>query len=153
MSMKVSGMQELIDHFDKMNNLKAPKKALVEAGKHIKEVEQKTALEKHKKYSKNIGNKYIKAFPVRSYKKSLFIDIGLRSAGAGAEWDKIKGLYFNHYGFYHNGWNNEGTRENRIKNGRTGKYIAGSRWLDTAFERGKEKAYKIIEEELLKQVK
>lgn len=60
-------------------------------------------------------------------------------------------VYFNHYGFYHNGWSKNGTAKNRKKNGVRGKYIAGSRWMDKAFDESKEQAYAILTEGLLEE--
>ena len=151
MSVDVKGIQELIDYFDKIGNKSVPKKALKKAGNHVREVEKRVAKSRHDKYSRRNGESgvnHLKSFPPRIRKNKGFIDIGLKDTKA--PWDSIKGLYFNHYGFYHNGWHKDGTAENRIKNGtKKGKYIAGSRWMDSAYEESREKAYELLEEGLL----
>ena len=152
MSVEVKGIQELIDYFDKIGNKKVPKKALKKAGEHVKKVEKEVAESTHRRYSRNnsqSGAKHLKSFPPRMRKGKGFVDIGLKEKG-GSNWDNIRGLYFNHYGFYHNGWHKEGTAENRIKHGKQkGKYIAGSRWMDTAYDKSANKAYELLEEGLL----
>ena len=151
MSVEVKGIQELIDYFDKIGNKSVPKKALKKAGNHVREVEKRVAKSRHDKYSRRNGESgvnHLKSFPPRIRKNKGFIDIGLKDTKA--PWDSIKGLYFNHYGFYHNGWHKDGTAENSIKNGvKKGKYIAGSRWMDSAYEESREKAYELLEEGLL----
>lgn len=151
MSVDIKGIQELIDYFDKIGNKSVPKKALRKAGNHVREVEQQVARETHDEYSRKNGASgvnYLKSFPPRMRKNKGYIDIGMKDSKA--PWDSIRGLYFNHYGFYHNGWSKEGTAENRIKNGvKKGKYIAGSRWMDTAYEKSSKKAYELLEEGLL----
>lgn len=151
MSVDVKGIQELIDYFDKIGNKSVPKKALKKAGNHVREVEKRVAKSRHYEYSRRNGESgvnHLKSFPPRIRKNKGFIDIGLKDTKA--PWDSIKGLYFNHYGFYHNGWHKDGTAENRIKNGvKKGKYIAGSRWMDSAYEESREKAYELLEEGLL----
>ena len=118
MSVDVKGMQELIDHFDKIAETKTPRKALRKAGDHVLQVEKQVAQTKHIKYSRN-------------------------------KWDDIKGLYFNHYGFYHNGWKKKNTRTRRLKGQTKNKYIAGSRWMDVAIEKSAKKAYEILEKEMM----
>ena len=150
MSVDIKGIQELIDYFDKIGNKKVPKNALKKAGQHVREVEVQVAKSTHRRYSRNnseSGANHIKSFPPRIRKGKGFVDIGIKNKASN--WDAIRGLYFNHYGFYHNGWQKEGTAENRIKNGKQGKYIAGSRWMDTAYEKSSKKAYELLEEGLL----
>lgn len=152
MAVNVKGMQELIDHFDKMGNQKVPKKALKQAGEYVRKVEKKVAESTHSKYSRNnseSGAKHLRSFPPRVRKGKGFVDIGLKEKGA-TNWDNVRGLYFNHYGFYHNGWHKQGTAKNRQNGGRKGKYIAGSRWMDRAYDQSADKAYEILEKELLK---
>lgn len=150
MSVDIKGIQELIDYFDKIGNKKVPKNALKKAGQHVREVEVQVAKSTHRRYSRNnseSGANHIKSFPPRIRKGKGFVDIGIKNKASN--WGAIRGLYFNHYGFYHNGWQKEGTAENRIKNGKQGKYIAGSRWMDTAYEKSSKKAYELLEEGLL----
>lgn len=152
MSVEVKGIQELIDHFDKICNTSVPKKALKKAGEYVKDVEVKTARSEHREYSRNnseSGINHLKTYTPRIKKGKGYIDVGLKEKGGKSSWNNIRGLYFNHYGFYHNGWHSEGTAENRKKNGKKGKYIAGSRWMDTAYDNSSEKAYKLLEEGLL----
>lgn len=150
MSLQVKGMQDLIDYFDKIQNTRAPKKALRKAGDHVLEVERKVATREHHTYATGQGAKELKRSAIRSYKKQDFVDIGIKNKDV--DWSKVKGLYFNHYGFYHNGWSKKGTAKNRKKNGVRGKYIAGSRWMDKAFDESKEQAYAILTEGLLEEL-
>ena len=151
MSVDVKGIQELIDYFDKIGNKSVPKKALKKAGNHVKQVEKQVAQSRHSRYSRNNGASgvnHIQSFPPRMRKNKGYVDIGLKDKKA--PWDSIRGLYFNHYGFYHNGWHKEGTAENRIKNGKQkGKYIAGSRWMDNAYDKSSDRAYELLEQGLL----
>ena len=136
MSLQVRGMRELIDHFEKQANVKVSKTALKKAGEHVLEVERQVASSTHNKWSRgNVGVENLRKFPIRSYQGCAFIDIGIK--GAKTDWDKIRGLYFNHYGFHHN---------------KSGQYIAGSRWMDKAYEDSVEKAQKILSEEMLKEL-
>lgn len=152
MSVDIKGVQELIDYFDKIGNKSVPKKALKKAGEHVRKVEIEVAKSKHWEYSRKNGSSganHLKSFPPRVRKGKGYVDIGLKEKG-GTNWDNVRGLYFNHYGFYHNGWHKEGTAENRIKNGqKKGKYIAGSRWMDSAYDKSSKKAYELLEEGLL----
>ena len=151
MSTTIKGMQELIDQLDKMGNSKVPKKALRKASKYVLEVEQETAEQTHDEYSKKVGYKHLRAFPPRMYKGAGFVDVGMK--GKKGDWELVKGLYFNHYGFHHNGWHSENNRENRIKKGKSsGKYVAGSRWMDNAFDKSAEHAYELLVEGLLEGV-
>ena len=149
MSVKVKGVQELINYYDKVGNKKVPKKALKKASKYVLEVEKDTAKNTHNKYSKKVGYNYLKSFPPRIYKDKGFVDIGLKDKD-GSNWKKQKGLYYNHYGFHHNGWQNENTRKNRLKhNKKSGKFIAGSRWMDNAYDNSVDHAYELLEEGLM----
>lgn len=150
MSLQVKGMQDLIDYFDKIQNTRAPKKALRKAGDHVLDVEKKVATREHRTYATGQGAQELKRSAIRSYKKQDFVDIGIKNKDV--DWQKAKGLYFNHYGFYHNGWSKKGTAKNRKKNGVRGKYIAGSRWMDKAFDESKEQAYAILTEGLLEEL-
>ena len=71
MAVNVKGMQELIDHFDKMGNQKVPKKALEQAGEYVRKVEKKVAESTHSKYSRNnseSGAKHLRSLPPRERK-------------------------------------------------------------------------------------
>lgn len=152
MTVQVKGMQELIDYFDKIGDKKTPKKALRKASEHVLKVEKEVAQQKHNKYSRNnadSGRNHLKKFPPRIRKNQGFVDVGLKEKGS-TEWENIKGLYFNHYGFYHNGWHKQGTRKNRLKKGKPiGKYIAGTRWMDVAYDKAEKKAFELLEEGLM----
>ena len=155
MAAKITGVQELVDYYDKLIDTKPTKKSLRQAAKIVKTEEKKQAKEIHDTYSKDVGNKYVKQLPVKMYKTKGYVHIGLKSTGGGSDWDKWKGLYFNHYGFYHNAYKSSKTRKNRIRgNTEACKYIAGSRWMDTAFEKSVDRAYdkmqKVLREELKK---
>ena len=155
MAVEVKGMQELVDTLDKMLKVgdETSKQALRKAGDYVKDEEVRVARSKHKKYSEEIGWQELKRYPVKMGRKGgKFVNIGIRASVSGKQkkkemadakagikrathWDKIKGLWYNHYGFYHN---------------RTGNYIAGSNWMDTAYENSVEGAYKIIRENIEK---
>lgn len=135
---KVEGMQELVDklqHLQKIPN-KVGNKVLRDAGDYVKEVEVETAKRTHHLYSKDVGWKEIKRLGIRSYKSgNKYVDIGVRAKGA--DWEKIKGLVYNNYGFRH------------VK---TGRYIVGSNWIRHAYEDSSEQAYKIIRDGLIKEM-
>ena len=136
---KVEGIQELVAKLQYMQEIpnKVGNKLLRQAGDHVKEVEVETAKKTHHLYSKDVGWQEIKRLPIRSYRSgNKYIDIGVRDRGG--DWDKIKGLVFNNYGFRHN---------------LTGRYIAGSNWIRTAYDDSSEQAYRIIREGLLKELK
>ena len=155
MAVEVKGMQELVDTLDKMLKVgdKTSKQALQKAGDYVKEKEVAVAKRTHNKYSENVGWQELKRYPVKMGRKGgKFVNIGIRASVSGKQkkkemadakagikrathWDKIKGLWFAHYGFYHN---------------RTGNYIAGSNWMDTAYDDSVEGAYKIIRENIEK---
>ena len=155
MAVEVKGMQQLMDTLDKMEKVgdKTVNKALKEAGDYVKDVEVKVAKSKHNKYSDDVGWRELKRYPIKIGKKGgKFVNIGIRASVSGTQkkkelsdakagkkrathWQKICGLWFNHYGFYHN---------------RTGEYIAGSNWMESAYDDSVEGAYKIIREKIEK---
>ena len=135
MNLQVKGIQELVDYFDKQSKLKIGKKALKKAGLHVLKVERKVARRRHYRYSNKVGYKELKNFPLRNKNGNVLVDIGIK--GKKVDWQKIKGIYYNHYGFWHN---------------KTGQYVAGSRWMDTAYVESVEGAYKIIAHELTKEL-
>lgn len=136
-------MQQLIDLFEHQTKVKVSKKALKSAGEYVLEVERDVAENRHSKFARPEGAKHLKKFPIRTYRGSAFIDIGIKGKQSKnadtrkTEWDMVRGLYFNHYGFFHN---------------RTGKYIAGSRWMDTAFDKSEKRAFEILSQEMLKEL-
>lgn len=156
MAIKVEGMQEMVDTLDKMLKVgdKTANEALKQAGDYVKDEEVKVAKKVHgigngKGYSEDIGWKELKRYPVKVGKRGgKFVNIGIRAnvtttqkkkeladASAGVKrathWDKVKGLWFNNYGFYHN---------------KTGKYVAGSNWIETAYQNSVEGAYEKVRE-------
>lgn len=155
MSVKITGMQEIVDQLDKMAKVgdKHGADALKKAGTHVKEVEQKVVRSTHDKWSQEVGYKELKRYPVKVGKKGgKFINIGIRAkqtpsqkkkdleaqangAKRATHWDRVKGLWYNNYGFFHN---------------KSGAYIAGSDWIGTAYEQSVEGAYQIIRDELEK---
>ncbi|MEG0908770.1 MAG: hypothetical protein RSH78_00205 [Bacilli bacterium] len=136
---EVKGMQELIDKLQHIQDTprRIGNKVLNDAAKVVKEVETNVAYNAHRPYSEDVGHKEIKKFGIRTYRSGAkYVDIGLR--GSGADWSKIKGLYFNNYGFYHN---------------KSGRYIAGSNWIEQAYEQSREDAYKIIKDGLIREMR
>lgn len=151
----VKGMDELLEQLKKMDDApeKVSKKALQKAGNHVRSVEVEIAKAEHNKYSQNVGWKEIKRYGVRTRKTgSQYVDIGLRGKVSANQkkkdqankdsgksrptyWDRIKGLWFNNFGFYHN---------------RTGEYVAGTNWIGKAYDESSEEAYRIVKEELVK---
>ena len=154
--LKVVGMQELVDKLDKMSvaGQKISTKTLNKAGNIVKKAEIQRA-KKHNKYSQNVGWKEIKKFSVKRNKNGArVVDIGIKGSvtksqkrkdleaqkrgdSRPTQWDRIRGLYFNNYGFYHN---------------ITGEYIAGSDWFGKAYEDSADEAYGVIRQELLKEL-
>lgn len=136
-------MQQLIDDFEQQTKVKVSKNALKKAGEYVLGVEKQVAGGRHNKWARPAGVNNLKKFPIRSYRGSAFIEIGIKGKKTKdaekrkTEWDAVRGLYYNHYGFFHN---------------RTGKYVAGSRWMDTAFDKSEEQAYKILSNEMLKEI-
>lgn len=143
MSLQIKGLQELIDDFEQQNKVKVSKKALKKAGEYVLGVEKDVVKDRHRTWARPEGINNLKKFPIRSYQGSAFIDIGIKGKKTKnaekrkTEWDAVRGLYYNHYGFFHN---------------KTGKYVAGSRWMDTAYEKSEEQAFKILSNEMLKEI-
>lgn len=134
---------------------KVCQKALKVAGEEVRKIEVQTAIEKHNKYSEKIGYKEIKVLPMYGPRNKKICPIGIRvrftpkqatkqaklkASGKyrATYWDKVKGLWYNNYGFYHN---------------KTHNYVAGTDWIGVAFDKSQDKAYEIIQEELGKGLK
>lgn len=136
-------MQQLIDDFEHQTKVKVSKDALKKAGEYVLGVEKKVVGQEHRRWARPEGINNLKKFPIRSYQGSAFIDIGIKgkktkdATKRKTEWDAVRGLYYNHYGFYHN---------------KTGQYVAGSRWMDTAFDKSEKQAFKILSDEMLKEI-
>ena len=153
MGVEVKGMQELIDDLDKILKVgdKTANNALRKAGDYVKKEEVQVAKQVHDKYSENVGWKELKRYPIKTGKRGgKFVNIGIRASVSGKQkkkesedakagvyrathWDKIKGLWFNNYGFFHN---------------RTGRYVAGSNWIEKAYDNSVEGAYEIVRKEI-----
>lgn len=154
MSIRVLGTKELLAKLQQISDApqKCSKKALTKAGTHMRKVQVEEAKKEHNKYSEHVGYNEIKKYGVKTKGSRQYIDIGLRAKMSAKKkmeedkrkkealakgdkkarvthWDKVKGLYFNHYGFFHN---------------LTGEYVAGSGWMDNAYDKGSFEAYKII---------
>lgn len=150
---KVKGMQDLVDQLDKMAKVgdKHVNKALNKAGEKVKKTEIEVAERVHNKYSQKVGVKEIKKYPIKVGKRGgKFINIGIRTNVTASQrrkdeankkagksrathWDRVKGLFYNNYGFHHN---------------RSGTYIAGSDWLGQAYEESVEEAFREMKETL-----
>lgn len=135
MSLQVKGLQDLIDHFEQQTKVKVSKSALKSAGEYVLGTQREVAGSTHNRWTRPAGVNSLKKFPIRSYRGSAYIDVGIK--GAKGDWDAQKGLYFNHYGFFHN---------------KSGKYIAGSRWMDKAYEKSEEQAFRILSEDMMKEL-
>lgn len=150
MSVQVKGLKELIDYYDKVSNVKSVKKAVREGGKVILDVEKKVAADTHKKYATGRAVTQLKLSSLRTKQKRAFIDAGIKNGKS--DWNAVKGLYYNHYGFYHSGWHHTNTRKKRLAGDGQGHYITGSRWMDDAFDKSISQAYDKVEQILLEEL-
>lgn len=133
---------------------KALNPALRAGAKVVKRKEVAVVKREHSKYSQNVGYKEIKSFPIRKRKSGSSVDIGIKGRVTKARrrkdqaniangvkrptyWDRVKGIYFNNYGFYHN---------------RTGQYIAGSNWLNKAYKESSDEAYLEVKKVVLEKM-
>lgn len=155
MSLETKGFQELIDHLDGLAKVGEThgKQALQEAGDIVRRIEVDVAKHTHKKYSQKVGFNELKKYPIRNGKLGgKYLSVGIKTTQTKSQkkkdeanvkagksrpthWDKVKGLFFNNYGFYHN---------------KTGAYIAGSNWIDEAFDKSRDEAYEKVREVLEK---
>lgn len=136
--------------------IKVGKSALTKAGEIVKEKEKEVAKNIHNKYTQQVGWKELKRYPIRKTRRGyLFVDIGIKASKLSKTqqkkdaknqkdgkhrptyWDKVRGLYYNHYGFIHN---------------RTGKFVAGTDWMNTAFEESEKQATETIKKEIIKEL-
>lgn len=137
MSINIKGFKELSDYFDKIGKVadKPVNRALNAAGDEVKKIEDRVAKSEHHKYSTGAGRRELRKYPItRAKSGNKIIKIGIKNKNV--DFNKIRGLYFNNYGFYHN---------------RTGRYITGSNWLGKAREEALPVAYKTIKDELMKE--
>lgn len=96
MAISISGVDSLLKRLNKLSNIET-KEAVIEVAKDM----QKAIQEKASKFSEN--SEEIKAFEPRIYGNGCYIDVGLKSGDS--DWEAIKGLYFQNYGFHNYGWN------------------------------------------------
>lgn len=95
MAIEIKGIDSLLKRLNKLSNIET-KEAVLEVAKDM----QKAIQDKASIFSSNSDE--IKAFEPRTYTNgSSYIDVGLKSSDS--DWDKIKGLYFNNYGFHPRG--------------------------------------------------
>lgn len=129
---EVIGMQELVDKLNRYHDTpnRVGAKAVRQAGELMLEYERGTAKQMHSKdRSTGRGAAALKVGKVKSYSSgSKFVGVGFTKDMMG-NWDDMKGLYFNHYGYHNN---------------RGGKYVAGSNWLGVAFDKGSSGCYEIM---------
>ena len=133
--LKIYGMNELLNKLEKMKLApnKVAKRALKKAGKHVLDVQKDVAGKEHHKYATGAGKSGLN-LKTGTSRKNAVVDVGITNK---SNWDQVKGLYFNNYGFYHN---------------RTGRYVAGSQWITTAYKQSAKGAYQIVKDELVKEL-
>lgn len=101
MAIELKGVDNLLKRLNKLSNIET-KEAVIEVAKDM----QKAIQDKASTFSENADE--IKAFEPRTYANgSSYVDIGLK--GSDSDWNSIKGLYFQNYGFYNGGWNFKNT--------------------------------------------
>lgn len=97
MPIEIKGIDNLLKRLNKLSNIET-KEAVIEVAGDM----QKAIQEKASNFSQNADE--IKAFEPRTYGNgNTYVDVGLKSSDS--DWEKIKGLYFQNYGFYNHGWN------------------------------------------------
>lgn len=97
MAIELKGVDNLLKRLNKLSNIET-KEAVQEVAKDM----QKAIQDKASTFSDNADE--IKAFEPRTYSNgSAYVDIGLKKGDS--DWEKIKGLYFQNYGFHNYGWN------------------------------------------------
>lgn len=100
MAIEIKGIDNLLKRLNKLSNIET-KEAVIEVAKDMQEAIQNKA----STFSQNADE--IKAFEPRTYGNgNTYVDVGLNSANS--DWKKIKGLYFQNYGFNDYGWNFKG---------------------------------------------
>lgn len=100
MAIEIKGIDNLLKRLNKLSNIET-KEAVIEVAKDMQEAIQNKA----STFSQNADE--IKAFEPRTYGNgNTYVDIGLKSGDS--DWGKIKGLYFQNYGFNDYGWNFKG---------------------------------------------
>ncbi len=94
---KIEGIQTLLKKLDKLSHLEVEKAVDKCADKLEKAIQDKA------KTFSTIEYLYIKKNKPRIYTNSAFIDIGLKNENA--DFEKWKGLWYQNWGFFNNGWN------------------------------------------------
>lgn len=137
----IDGFNELVTKLERLgkSGKNAANKGLKEAGKVIVDQQKKDG-PRHKGGPSNKKNKHgadaLKVGSIRIAKasKNKYVQIGITDSQV---WEYAKGVYFHHHGFY-----------NHI----SGKYIAGSQWFDSSFEKAKGKAANVLMKYLEKEI-
>ncbi|OSA88812.1 hypothetical protein [Clostridium sp. ZS2] len=99
MSLQIKGINNLLKKIDNLSKIESEKIVIEVAQDMAKAIQEKASV-----FSENANE--IKAFKPRKVGNSTFIDVGLKSSES--DWDKIKSLYFQNYGFYNYGWHFKG---------------------------------------------
>ncbi|SFC15073.1 hypothetical protein [Clostridium uliginosum] len=94
MSVEIKGINNLINRIGKLSNIESEKVVIEVAEDMAKVIKEKAST-----FSEN--SEEIKAFKPKKFGKSTYIDVGLKSSES--DWDKIKGMYFNNYGYHPRG--------------------------------------------------
>lgn len=118
--MSVEGFDELIKRLESMGKSggNIENKALKVGAAIIVEEQRKNA----PKDTSN-GAKELQVGSIKTAKsKNKYVQVGITP---GVNWDKAKGIYFQHHGY---------------RNHRTNKYHAATLWMDKSFLKAKEKA-------------
>ena len=139
--MSIEGIDELVSKLETLGlaGSKAANKSLKKAGKVIVD-QQKQDGPRHSPGPANgksmHGADALKVGRIRTSKsKNKYVQIGITDS---AVWDYAKGIYFQHHGFY---------------NHLSGKFVAGSQWMDKSFAKAKGTAAKVLIDALKKEVK
>ena len=123
-SFRMEGFDDLVRKLDTMGQVgnKIGNNALKAASQVIVEQQKKDAPRDTGKGAESLKPGKIKT----SAAKNKYIQVGIVSE---SNWESVQGVYFQHYGY---------------KNHRTGKYHAGSLWMDHSFEKAKGVAAKLM---------
>ncbi|MBN1067174.1 hypothetical protein DVW02_04135 [Clostridium botulinum] len=133
MSIKINGINNLINKINKLSNIESEKVVIDVANDMANSIQERASV-----FSKNANE--IKAFKPRKVGNSIYIDVGLKSSES--DWEKIKPLYFQNYGFYNKGWNFSGQY-----------YIDEHKmWFDEAIQSKENEVKAKLKNELKKQV-
>lgn len=129
MSINIKGINNLINKINKLSNIES-EKIVIETAKDMAEAIK----DKASTFSENADE--VKAFEPRKVGNSTYIDVGLKSSES--DWDKIKALYYNNYGYHPRG-------------GAT--YVdSHKQWFDETVQEKEKEVKKKLKQELKKQV-